>query len=135
MSNTNFQVLQSYSFQPWPEAIGILGNRFNNLTVVAEFDRATAELFADITAAHQQLMPYLPAGSSPNPDDYTYIKVRLDSGQETILSTGWINPDTITQIQAARVNIVVSGVNVSDVPAIRNALISNGFDQLEISLV
>lgn len=131
----DLNIKQSYTFSPWPDAIAILGNQFNNVTVLDALSRSTAEMFTDITAAHQQLLPYLPAGTSSNPDDFIYYKVQLASGATTILSSGWINPDTVVLTTATKVNVVISGVSVADVPKIKNALVSNGFDQVAITLI
>ena len=131
----DLQIKQSYTFSPWPDVISVLGNKFNNVTVLDVLSRGTAEMFTDITAAHQQLLPYLPAGTSSNPEDFLYYKIQLSSGATTIISSGWINPDTVEITTTTRINVVVSNVSISDIPKIKNALVSNGFDQVAITLV
>lgn len=130
----NFQPRVVYSFRPYSAAVGALGADFNNVTVLAVLDRETAETIGtDTFAKYAQLLPFLPANTSKNADDTQWLKIRLASGEDTVLPVACINPDTITISQMGKVTVVISKVNPGDIPLIKQALISNGFDNLEIT--
>lgn len=56
----NFEIKKTYSFRVYPA--GILGNNFDNVTVLGILDRATAQTITNITTKHPLIYPTLPSG-------------------------------------------------------------------------
>jgi 2-keto-3-deoxy-6-phosphogluconate aldolase len=46
----------------------------------------------------------------------------------------WINESTIKVWTAQTITAVISGVTASDIPAVQNALISNGFNHIAVTV-
>lgn len=129
----NFQLKQIYSFDVWP--VPILGNNFKNVTVLALLDAESAnQQGLDTQALHVQVYPHLPSGTPNRPTDYNYLKIRLSSGETTILGLPWIKDNTVVLVESSTITVKIGDVSPSDVTAIREALIQNGFNSLEISV-
>lgn len=126
------QLKQTYSFEVYPAAL--LGNGFKNVTVLAVMDQETANQQIDTQALHVQVFPTLPGGTPNRPSDYTYVKLRLANGSTTIIGRPWIKENTIAQITSSVIRAVISGVTAADMTKVRNALVQNGFNNLEITL-
>jgi hypothetical protein len=132
-STINFQRGTTYSFRPYSAVAGVLGEDFSNATVMAVLDRETAQVVGvDTFALYAQLLPYLPAGTSKSASDTDWVRFRLNSGLDTVIPSVCINPDTVVVSVVGKVTIVVNQVNPSDIPQIKQALISNGFDKIDV---
>lgn len=128
----DLQLKQTYTFEVYPNAL--LGNGFKNVTVLAIMDQETANQQIDTQAMHVQVKPTLPVGSPSRPSDYNYVKLRLANGTTTIIGIPWIKQDTIVQVTSSVIRAVIAGVTPADVPRVRNCLVQNGFNNIEITL-
>lgn len=128
----DLQLKQSYSFEVYPAAL--LGNGFQNATVMAILDQETANREVDTQALHVQVYPTLPVGTPNNPADYDYVKLKLANGSTTILGIPWIKQDTLTQVSTSTITAKIAGVSAADLPRVRNCLIQNGFNNLDLSV-
>ena len=128
----NFQLGKVYSFNVYP--VALLGNNFDNVTVMALMDQKTANRDIDTQALHIQVYPYLPAGTPNDPSATSYLKLRTTAGNETIVANTWIKEDTIEVVESRTITVVIGDVTASDVNRIRNALVANNFNNLEISI-
>lgn len=128
----NFQIRQVYNFDTY--AAALLGNNFKNVTVLAIMDRETAAKEADVHAMHVQVYPYLPAGTPNDPNAYDYVKVKTTTGQTMILGIAWIKEDSIQLVESRIITVKISNVSASDIPRVRDALVANGFNQVEMSI-
>jgi hypothetical protein len=138
----------STSSTPYPYQIGqllnfdvyatpVLGNNFENVTVLALLDPGSACQIIDIVGAHAAVYPYLQTAglSVPNdPTQYNYIKIRTQSGEITALGMPWINNSTITATTNQVITATISGVTASDVQGVQNALIANGYTQIAVTI-
>ena len=127
-----FELKKVYSFDVYPSQL--LGNDFQNVTVLSILDFDTALQFMDVPALHTNVFPTLPAGTPDDPAAYDYVKIKTASGQNTILGIPWINQATIALVESRKMTIVIDGVSAADVDRARNALAQNGFNQIAISL-
>jgi len=127
-----FDIKGVYSFDVYPSAI--LGTSFQNVTILSIMDYESALNFGDIASLHINVFPYLPEGSPDDPTATDYVRIRTSSGAATILGVNWINPATIEQVTSQRAIATIEGVTNSDVPRILNALVQNGFNQVEVKL-
>jgi hypothetical protein len=129
----NLNVGTRYNFDVY--APGIMGE-FKNVTVLGKIDASMANRDTDIHALHVQVFPYLPAGTPNDPTKYDYFIVRNESGSRTVLGEAHIRPETVDEVNSKRINVLVGGsVTTADVPRVRAALVSNGFTDLEITVV
>ncbi|HET6893640.1 MAG TPA: phage DNA polymerase-associated SH3 family protein, partial [Pyrinomonadaceae bacterium] len=63
-----------------------------------------------------------------------YIKIRTQAGDTQIIGLAWVNPATVQLVESVVVNVKIGNVAVADVPRIRNALVMNGFNSIEITV-
>lgn len=127
-----FNIRGVYNFSVHPSAI--LGSDFNNVTILGILDYETALQTVDIPAIHTSVFPYLPSGIPDDPSQYDYVRIRTASGVATIIGIPWIDLDTLVEVESRRATVVIEGVSNSDVERIRLALVSNGFNTLNITL-
>jgi hypothetical protein len=128
----NFQIREIYSFDVYPTSV--LGNGFQNVTVLAVMDQETANQIVDTQALHVNVFPWLPVGTPNNPNGYSYLKIRTANGEDTVLGVPWINEASISHVVSTTINVKVGNVQASDLPAIRDALLQNGFTAIELSV-
>jgi len=127
----NFRLKQTYTFNVLPTAI--LGNSFNNVTVVAIMDQEQANKEIDTQALHAQVFPYLPANSIDRADAYDYIKIKFPSGTTTVLGVPWIDESSVREIVSTVFSVKIFNATPTDITRLRNALSQNGFTDYEIT--
>jgi len=123
---------QTYNFDVYPSAF--IGNGFKNVTVMAIMDRETANKEIDTAALHVQYFPTLPAGTPNDPDAYDYVKLKLPSGNTTVIGLAWIKAETVQLVDARTITAKIGGVTVNDLARVRLALIQNGFPNVDLSI-
>lgn len=128
-----FELKKVYNFDVYPATI--LGNDFQNVTIMAVMDYESAIQLADIPARHVNVFPYLPSGTPDDPAMYDYVKIKTASGENTILGIPWINLDTLTLVQSLTIVATIDGVSGADVERVRVALVQNGYNNLDIKLI
>lgn len=127
-----YQLGQVLSFDVFPASV--LGNNFENATVLGLLDPSSANQIIDIVSNHAAVFPYLPAGVPNDPTQYNYIKIRTQSGKITALGMPWINESTITATTNQVITAIISGVTTSDLQRVQNALISNGYNSISVTI-
>jgi len=132
MTDYAFEIREIYSFDVYPA--GVLGNGFQNVTVLAVMDQESANQIIDTQAVHVDVYPYLPAGTPNNPSAYNYLKIRTANGETTVLGVPWINEESIVHVDSTEITVKIGNVVASDVAAIRAALQQNGFTALDITV-
>lgn len=129
-----FSIKKVYSFDVWPS--GILGNDFQNVTVLATLAYESAlSLGRDIPALHANVFPTLPEGTPDDPAATDYVLLRTANGQTTVLGISWIKEETITEMNSLAIQVLISGVSTQDVDRVRACLVQNGFNNLEIKVI
>lgn len=128
----NLEIKQVYSFDVYP--VALLGNNFKNVTIVGVMDQEQANREIDTQALHIQVYPTLPAGTPNRPDGYNYVKIKFPSGNTTILGMAWIKDSTVVQVSTSTITAVISNVAPTDVSRLRDALIQNGFSNIQLSV-
>lgn len=98
-------------------------------------DRDSANTIGDTQAMHVNVYPYLPSGTPNNPASYNWIKVRLASGQISVLGVPWINPESIVQVESRTAKVTIEDISADDLQGIRNALVTNGYTNIKVELV
>lgn len=127
-----FNVGTTYSFDVY--APQILGSSFKNVVLMLNADYESAAELRDVEAIHAQIFPLLPAGTPNNPAAYPYIRVKTSSGAKVVLGVAWIRQDSIVSTTSDIADVVVSNITVADLPKIKNALLANGYENVEVTL-
>jgi hypothetical protein len=96
-------------------------------------DHDSAALQVDTMALHAQVYPFLPAGTPDDPTLATYIKIRLPSGDTTILGNTWINTSTVKEIKRTTIVATIKDVTPNDLDTIRRVLLANGFEHIDLT--
>jgi hypothetical protein len=112
----------------------LLGTDFQNVTVLAILDYESALGLADIPAMHENVYPYLPAGSPRDPSTYDYLKIRTSAGRTVVLGMPWINESSITLVSSQKMLVTIDGVGSADIARVRTALNQNGYSAIKIEL-
>ncbi|WP_144106665.1 phage DNA polymerase-associated SH3 family protein [Paraburkholderia sp. BCC1886] len=128
----NYQIGQVLSFSLYPTAV--LGNSLDNVTVLGTLDQDSANAIIDTVGMYLKVAPYLPSPVPTGADQYNYIKVKTSQGVITALGMPWINESTIVATTNQTITATISGVTASDVTGVQNALISNGYTNISVSI-
>lgn len=128
----DFVLKKVYNFSVYP--VNLLGDIFQNVTVMGILDEETARGFIDTVGRHKLVYPQLPEGTPNDWAAYNYLKLRLENGDSTIIGIPWIRQDTVVEVTAQQIKAVISNVTVADIPNIRSALLANGYTA-EVTLV
>lgn len=127
-----FTVGRVYTFNTYaPEVLGLTQI---NVKCVAIVNAQTALKEIDIMSMHERIRPHLPAGYNNDPLTMTYVKLRNVSGLETIYSMDWINMATVKETSPRRIVATINGVSEADVNTIREALVIQGYTDIQLSL-
>jgi hypothetical protein len=129
----DYQIGQVLTFDVYPAPV--LGNNFQNVTVQGILNQESANQVIDTVGLHIKVWPWLePQGTPNDPAQYNYIKIRTQSGAVTALGMPWINESTMRATTSQTITALISNVTAGDVPAVQNALISNGFTAINVSV-
>lgn len=131
LSSADIGSMASFSVYP----TGIIENPYVNVKILDILSPRTALVFADIVSLHTNVFPTLPIGSPSNYDDYSYVQIEHSNGSTQIIGLPWIIDATIVIHSNTQARIIVSDIVPADLPAIREALISNGFVNITATLV
>jgi hypothetical protein len=114
----------------------ILGGSFVDAVVLAHLDADSTRMMGyDPYSVHANVFPSLPHGTPNNANQYSFVKLRLVSGQVTYLGAPWINGATIVIRNRQRCEIIVEDIGQSDVEKIVLALSANGYKAASVRLV
>lgn len=112
-------------------APALLGNEYRNATVLSILDYEDAVAVEDVAPIHAQVYTELPPGTPVNPKDLIYVKILTSTGQKRALAMDWFAaPPQLVVATTAEVKIF--GITLGDLPALRRALVMNGFNNIEI---
>lgn len=129
----DFKNRATYSFDMWAPAI--LGASYNNVTICGTFDEETAQSQGINTKElHASVFASLPIGTPNDSSAYDYIQIKTATGEKTIIGTAWIKETSIQQIVLNSYNVRVGNITASDLPRLRNALLTSGFNAFDISV-
>lgn len=131
--NYNFETNQVYTFDIYPRVY--FDTNFNNVTVMGTVGHEIAAKYADIYALHAQVYPTLPTGTPNDPRVFDYLMLKTATGSTTVIAKPWIKEDTIELIQAKTLVVTIDDVVASDISRIKNALLQNGYNKIDINIV
>lgn len=126
-----FPLLKQVSFEVYPSLI--LGNNFKNVKVLGIVDADTARMLGlDAPTMHVNVYPTLPRGTVDAYDEYLYVRVKHSNGQQSILGLPWIKSSSVQVLDYTNLMIRVGNVNPGEAEKVIEALVANGFNQVEI---
>lgn len=128
----NFNIRSTYNFDVY--APNILGNSFKGATILAIMDAESALKESDVISKHAAIYSYLPAGTPNSWSSYDYVKIKTKTNEISIIGMPWIVQNTIELVESRTAIVTIAGVTGSDASRIRNALISNGFNNIQITI-
>lgn len=129
-----FVIRQTYNFEVYPNAR--LQTKYDSAIVLALMDFETAvSQGLDAQGLHINLYPSLPGGTPNDPRGYDYVKIKLPTGQSTILGLAWIKTNTVELVESRTITVKISNSSADKVQQIRDSLVQNGFtvSSIEVS--
>lgn len=131
---TNFKNRVKYSFDIYP--VAILGTGFKNVTVDSQLNYQTAMGFIDVDALHQNVYAYLPAGTPDRPQDFDYLLITTEDGNQTVIGIPWIVDESVVVVQNLKASVLIEDIgSTSDIERLRACLSQNGFNKNTITLI
>lgn len=122
------------SFDLYPAQI--IGASLKNAKVLAIVDGVTAKaLGTDVAALHAAVYATLPVGVPNRFDGYSYVRLKLTSGETVIIGLPWIKESTLLRAQVGRLNVVLEGMSEQDYSRLTKAMSANGFKIASIDWV
>lgn len=136
MLGTKFQLGDTISFDLYP--VPITGGSYKFAVVLSVLDAQTLlALGEDPVVMHDQVYPYLPAGSPDSAWQYSYLKLQLPNQTIAYVGLPWIKEDSIEVTQMTDILVRIRRVKPSDATVVALALTSNGFtldrDSVQVS--
>lgn len=116
----NFVIGNAYTFNT--RAPSLLGAIFENATILGIVDYDIATTFRNIDLDHKRIYPLLPSGTVDNPKKFTYLLIRTESGEKTVLAYEWIDVSSITLVDSVTLTVTIPNANSSDATKVRDAL-------------
>lgn len=129
----NFESKKVYTFSLYPSYV--FDTDFKNITALGVVDYEIASKYADLYPLHAQVYSSLPNGTPNDPKAYDYLLLKTTAGNIMAIGIPWIKESTIVLIESRVIQVIIDGVSASDVQSIRNALVQNGYNQIDISLL
>jgi hypothetical protein len=129
-----FDTNSVYSFDL--HAPGILGSSYKNVTctIGSMSERAAIRADCKTREIHAQVFNQLPIGTPNDAGAYTYAEFQTMTGETVVLGLPWIKEDSVQKILSQNYNVKVAGISSSDLPRLRNALLTSDFKNFEITL-
>ena len=130
---TSADIGKIVSFTLYPAAV--IGTEFSYVKVKAILDPESTYQWIDPVSRHANVYPTLPPGVPNSWRGYNYVKVELADGQVTCVGLPWIDESSITIHTNTTVQAVISDVQPTDITRIRDLLVLNGFNKLDIQFL
>lgn len=118
------------TFELWPSMI--IGNKFEHVKIEGILNFDDANKYIDVAAMHVQVYPTLPGGTPNNPKSYYYLKLRLLSGDATVIGIPWIKEDTFTLISSTSIRFTIPNISHDDEQIIRAQLGAIGYSLVDV---
>lgn len=110
-----------------------LGTGWRRVKILAILDHQDAARYAKINTLHATVLPHLPAGTSPDYTELSYLKIKTNTGEVTALAIPWITNESIAVVdEYRRVRVVLDQISIEDEDKLRRLLISNDYTILEM---
>lgn len=125
----NLEIGSAYDIQL--HAPAILGTGYKAATVLGLLDYSSAISLEDVSAIHANIYPLLPNGTAINPARLIYAKIRATSGETRVIALEWMSAQPVS-VSATVINVSITNVSQSKIPAIAAMLKANGYTSFSI---
>jgi len=121
----------TYNFRFFGSSIigaGITGGK-----LVAQMTYLTAKAIDDVAGLHQQLLPYLPAGTIVDPTKLVYYQIQTSPTNTMVVAEDWLMsaPELIT---TQSVSVSINRITNSKLQALRAFLASIDITEFDIAV-
>lgn len=127
--------LESYgktvSFTVYP--VEVLGDIYKNVQIQSIVDYDIARQFSDIDTMAVRVYPMLPQGTPKDFKKYKYVKIKFPDGKIAFIAMEWINGKTVKVNQNVVITVKVLATEVDTLANVRDVLIANNFNVMEIT--
>lgn len=130
---TSNDINKIVSFSVYP--VAVLGATFEKVKVKAILDAESTFQWIDPVSLHANVYPTLPPGTPNKYDGYLYAKIELQNGTITCIGLPWIDEGSIVVHTNTTIQVVISDVEATDFVKIRDLLLLNGFNNINMSFV
>lgn len=112
-------------------ASSILGLSYTDAKVLGVMDYDSVKHVQDLTSLHIQAYPELPVGTERDASKLIWVKIQTSQGDIRAIAMDWIAVAPI-KVTAQSLRVTISGITNDDVSIIRNLLVANGYQQIQI---
>lgn len=112
-------------------ASSILGLSYTDAKVLGVMDYDSVKHVQDLTSLHIQAYPELPVGTERDASKLIWVKIQTSQGDIRAIAMDWIAVAPI-KVTAQSLRVTISGITNDDVSIIRNLLVTNGYQQIQI---
>lgn len=132
MLNTNdVEIGSVVSFEMYPSLL--IGASYTRATVEGIINAADAiRSGMDVQAVHRNVYATLPEGTPNNPNSYYYLKLKLLSGETTIIGIPWIKESTYEVVPSTTLRFTIPNIDVDDEAIIRTQLAALGYKMVDV---
>lgn len=111
----------------------ILGDGYKRVQILGILDYTDASRYINAKQLHPTVIANLPAGTT---DDYTqlsYLKIMLNNGEISALAIPWVVDTSVVQVAAyRRVRVIINNLSIEREAALRRLLVQNNFELLSV---
>lgn len=108
-----------YNFSLFPNSV--LGTVYQNAKLVSILDYNVALKFSNIELLQKQVYPYLPPGTNPNHQNYTYYLFRYKD-KDIVIADAWIIDASVEENDGLNYTIKLNNVSTAQFNAVRDQL-------------
>lgn len=131
MLNPNSIILGSVvNFELYPSML--IASGYTRARVESILNFQDANRYIDATAVHINIYPTLPASVPNRPDAYYYLKLKLISGEETVVGIPWIREETFQVVSSNSIRFTIPNVDTDDEQIIRAQLAALGYSMVDV---
>lgn len=112
----------------YPE--NILGSGYKLVTILGILDHVDAVRYIDAAVLHASVYPTLPEGTADDYTSYSYLKLKTQSGDTTVVGMPWVN--TIENVSKSKVQFTIDDMDADKVQLLTRTLNSMNIFGIEI---
>jgi hypothetical protein len=130
LSPNDVELGSTVSFELYPSLLIAAG--YTRARVEGILNFTDANHYIDATAVHINVYPTLPPGVPNRADGYYYLKLKLLSGEITVVGLPWIKSSTYVVVESDSLRFTIPNVNVGDEAIIRTQLAALGYTLMDV---
>lgn len=123
---------KTVSFSVYPAQL--LTDSFTNVIIAAVATSDAARSFIDAPRLHVEVFPTLPEGTPNGYQLYDYLLIKKPDNTITAIGVPWVREETLSVVSSTELVASIRGMNVSDIPRIKQILAENGIMDIQIDV-